>query len=201
LFISFEGIEASGKSTLMGAVDHALRSGGRRTLLTREPGGTAAGDTVRRIFLQGEHLTPITEALLMNASRAELVEAVIRPALQAGTVVLCDRYVHSTLAYQGYGRGLALDLLRRICDAATAKLMPEITLFVDVSYETSCARLAARGSARDRMEREDAAFYERVRAGYVHLAQVDPRVIRLDGERSAEEVADAALAAISAVLA
>ena len=112
MFISFEGIEASGKSTLMAAVDHALRAEGQETLITREPGGTPAGNAVRKIFLQpGLQFNPLAETLLVNASRAQLVSDVIRPALARGVVVLCDRYVHSTLAYQGYGRGLPIDLV------------------------------------------------------------------------------------------
>ncbi len=126
---------------------------------------------------------------------------VVRPALRRGAVVLCDRYVHSTLAYQGYGRGLPLDLVRSVCDAATGGLMPELTLLVDVSYETSRARLAARGDGHDRVEQEEEAFHRRVRDGYLELARRDERFVRIDGERAPEQVADAALAALSAVIA
>lgn len=202
MFISFEGIEASGKSTVMAAVERALREEGHEVVVTREPGGTPAGDAVRAIFLQpGVRVNPLTEMLLINSSRAQLVADVIRPALARGAVVLCDRYVHSTLAYQGHGRGLPLDLVRSVCDAATGGLMPELTLLVDISYETSRARLAARGEGHDRVEQEEAAFHRRVRDGYREIARRDERVVQIDGERAPEEVADAAMAALSAVLA
>jgi dTMP kinase len=202
VFISFEGIEASGKSTLMAAVEHALRAEGQETLVTREPGGTPAGDAMRKIFLKpGLHVNPLAETLLINASRAQLVAEVIRPALQRGVVVLCDRYVHSTLAYQGYGRGLPLDLVRTICNAATGGLMPDLTLLVDISYETSRKRLASRGDGHDRMEREEDEFHRRVRTGYLELGKRDAAVVTIDGERPTEEVVDAAMAALSALIA
>jgi dTMP kinase len=202
VFISFEGIEASGKSTLMVAVDQALRAQGHRTLVTREPGGTRAGDAVREVFLRpGLRIEPLTETLLINASRAQLVTEVIQPALERGVVVLCDRYVHSTLAYQGYGRGLRLDLVRSVSEAATGGLMPDLTLLVDVSYETSRKRLAARGDGHDRVEQEEDAFHRRVREGFLELGRHDPLVVTIDGERPAEEVADAAMAALSALIA
>lgn len=202
VFISFEGIEGSGKSTLMAAVDHALRAQGHQTLLTREPGGTPAGDAVRKIFLDPQlRVNALTETLLVNASRAQLVADVIRPALERGVVVLCDRYVHSTLAYQGYGRGLPLDMVREICNAATGRLMPDLTLLVDVSYETSRRRLASRGDGHDRVELEQDAFHRRVRDGFLELGKHDPLVVLIDGERPPDEVADAAMAALSAVIA
>jgi dTMP kinase len=202
MFISFEGIEGSGKSTLLTAVENALRAEGLDVLVTREPGGTPTGDAIRRIFLEPElRVHPMSEMLLINASRAQLVADVIRPALARGTVVLCDRYVDSTLAYQGYGRGLPLDLVRTVCSAATAGLMPDLTLLVDVSFETSRARLTARGDVHDRMEREDAEFHRRVRDGYLEIARHDPRVVLIDGERKPEEVTDAAMAALSELIA
>lgn len=202
MFISFEGIEGSGKSTVLAAVEHALRAEGREVVVTREPGGTPAGDAAREILLHasGLAIAPLTELMLMNASRAQLVSDVIRPALARGAVVLCDRYMHSSLAYQGYGRGVPLEIVRAVCDAATGNLMPDLTLLVDVSYETSRARIDERGRSHDRMEREDEAFHRRIRRGYLDLAERDERVVRIDGERAPEEVADAALAALSAVL-
>jgi dTMP kinase len=202
VFISFEGIEASGKSTLMAAVDHALRGEGQKTLVVREPGGTPAGDAVRKIFLQpGLHVNAMAETLLINASRAQLVAEVIRPALEQGVAVLCDRYVHSTLAYQGYGRGLPLELVRTICDAATGGLMPDLTLLVDISYETSRKRLDSRGNGHDRVEQEEDAFHRRVRDGYLELGKRDPLMVTIDGERAADRVVDAAMAALSALIA
>lgn len=185
----------------MEAVDRALRSEAYCTLLTREPGGTPAGEAVREIFLAaGGTLTAIAEALLINASRAELVAQVLRPALAGDTVVLCDRYVDSTIAYQGYGRGLPLEPLRAMCDAATGGLVPDLTFFVDVSYETSRQRLAERGGAHDRMEQQDREFYERARAGFLEISRNEARVVVLDGERSPESVAEAAMDSLNAVL-
>jgi dTMP kinase len=202
VFISFEGIEASGKSTVMGTVERMLQGQGAGVITICEPGGTPAGEAIRSVFLHPDlRFTPITELMLINASRAQLVTDVIRPALRRGTVVLCDRYVHSTIAYQGYGRGLDLQLVRQICDAATGGVMPEIAILVDVSLETAQRRIIARGDAYDRIEQEDQAFHRRVRKGFLELAAHDDTVIAIDGERSPEEVADAALAAISAVMA
>jgi dTMP kinase len=202
VFISFEGIEGSGKSTVMAAVERALRSEGRDVVVTHEPGGTPVGDATREILLHKRDLAidPLTELMLMNASRAQLVADVIRPALERGADVLCDRYTHSSLAYQGYGRGVALDAVRWVCDAATGGLIPDLTLLIDISYETSRERISARGRGHDRMEREDEAFHRRIREGYLEIARHDERVVRIDGERAPEEVADAALAALSAIV-
>jgi dTMP kinase len=202
VFISFEGIEGSGKSTVMAAVERALRAEGMEVVVTREPGGTPAGDAAREILLHTRDLAigPLAELMLMNASRAQLVADVIRPALDRGAVVLCDRYMHSSLAYQGYGRGVPVDVVRAVCDAATGNLMPDLVLLIDISYETSRARISARGRDHDRMEREDEAFHRRIRGGYLEIARHDERVVRIDGERTPEEVADAALAALSAVV-
>lgn len=203
MFISFEGIEGSGKSTVMAAVERALRADGHEVVVTREPGGTPAGDAAREILLHKRDIaiSPLAELMLMNASRAQLVADVVRPALARGAVVLCDRYMHSSLAYQGYGRGIPVDVVRAVCDAATGGLMPDLTLLIDVSYETSRARLSERSATHDRMEREEEAFHRRVRGGYLEMAKHDERFVRIDGERAPEEVADAALAALSAVLA
>ncbi len=202
MFITFEGIEASGKSTLMAHVEAALRAHGHETLLAREPGGTPAGNAVREIFLQpGLRIDPRTELLLINASRAQLVAQVIRPALERGAIVLCDRYVHSTFAYQGYGRGLPLELVRSVCAAAADGIEPELVLLVDISYETSRARLARRGDEHDRLELEDDAFHRRVRDGFLRLSELDSRVVAIDGERPQAEVVQAALAAVSRAIA
>lgn len=201
MFVSFEGIEGCGKTTLIAAVERAVqRQGSAAVCCVHEPGGTPVGTAIRRIFLEPEiEMGALSEALLINASRAQLVEAVIRPALARGSTVLCDRYVHSTIAYQGYGGGLALDLVRSLCDAATGGLMPDLTFFIDVSVATSRARVAARGDGRDRVELRNAEFYERVRNGFIEMSQRDERVLRIDGERSEAEVLDAALAAMSAL--
>ncbi len=178
----------------MAALGAALQTRGLTTVLTREPGGTPVGDALREIFLRRD-LRPggMAELLLINASRSELVREVIRPALARGSAVLCDRYVHSSLAYQGYGRGVPLDLVRTVCNDATGGLMPDLTLYVDISTELSVQRVHERAAGHDRMELQDAAFFERVRTGYLELARGDSRIVVLDGSRPAEEVAAAAL--------
>jgi dTMP kinase len=202
MFISFEGIEGSGKSTLLAQVHRALQAAGHDVVAAREPGGTRAGDAVRNIFLQpGLPVDAMTELMLINASRAQLVFEVIDPSLRSGSIVLCDRYVHSTLAYQGYGRGLPLDLVRSVCDAATRGRMPDLTLLVDVTLDTSLTRLSARTASVDRVEQEDRDFHRRVREGFLELAARDPRVVPIDGEREQDEVFGAAMAALSAVIA
>lgn len=170
--------------------------------MTREPGGTHAGDAIRRVFLEPElTLSDMAETLLVNASRAQLVNEVIRPALAHGRIILCDRYVHSSLAYQGYGRQQSLAAVRAICDAATGGLMPDLTLLIDVSYETSRARLAQRGDRHDRLEGQHEAFHRRARDGFLELAASDPRIVVIDGERSRDEVFDDAMKALAQAIA
>lgn len=202
MFITFEGIEGSGKSTLLAGMAQRLRERGFDPVLTREPGGTPAGDLIRDVFLQARlSVEPLAEAFLINASRAQHVTEVIRPALAGGRPVLCDRYTDSTLAYQGYGRGLDLATLRILCDAATGSLGPDVTLLADVSVATSQLRVAARGTPQDRMESAEAAFHERVRGGYLRLASETPRIIRIDGEEGVGEMLDSAWREISGLLA
>jgi dTMP kinase len=142
----------------------------------------------------------MAETLLVNASRAQLVADVIRPALAAGTLVLCDRYVDSSLAYQGYGREQPLDSVRAICDAATGGLMPDLTLLIDVSYETSRERLHRRGNVDDRLEKMEEAFHRRARAGFLELAKSDPRIVVIDGEQDETAVYKGAMEAIRRAL-
>lgn len=201
LFVAVEGIEGSGKSTLCAALAERLRPGGRSVLVTREPGGTPLGDAVRGILLEPSlHVNALTEALLVNAARAQHVADAIRPALLAGTTVLCDRYVDSTLAYQGYGRGVGLDVLSAMCDAATGGLHAGVTIVVDVPVAVSRERLRARGGAADRLEREDDAFHERVRRGYLELAK-RPSHFTVDGTQDAGDVLARALRVLGAAMA
>ena len=195
-FVAVEGIECSGKSTLCAALAERLRAGGRSVLATREPGGTPLGDAVRGILLDSSlRINALTEALLVNAARAQHVADAIRPALLTGTTVLCDRYVDSTLAYQGYGRGVDLDVLRAMCDAATGGLTADVTIVVDVPVGVSRERLRARGGETDRLEREDDAFHERVRRGYLELAK-GPGHCAIDGTQAAADVLARALSAL-----
>ena len=184
MFVTFEGIEGSGKTTLLRGVAQSLHATGRDMVETREPGGTLLGDRIRAIFLdRALTIAPFAEALLLNASRQHLMDEVIEPALRAGHTVLCDRFVDSTLAYQGYGRGLDLDMLRQLCEAATGGRRADVTFFVDIPIALSRERVARRerddGHPQDRLDREDDAFHERVRAGYLALAKANPQRIHV----------------------
>jgi dTMP kinase len=188
VLITLEGIEGSGKSTLIASLALHLRAAGTDVLVTHEPGGTPLGDALRNIFLHADlRIEPIAEAFLVNAARAEHVAEKIVPALRAGSVVLCDRFFDSTVAYQGYGRGLDIEMLLRLSLAATQSVAPDLTLLVDIPPEVSRERLAARGAGdRDRVERAGDGFHERVRAGYLELAERFSRIVVLDGLQSPE---------------
>lgn len=201
MFVTVEGIEGSGKSTLLGGLSERL-SGRRQVVVTREPGGTPVGDKVRSIFLDRSiAIDARTEALLVNAARSAHVAEVIRPALAQGKLVLCDRFVDSTIAYQGYGRGLDLVMLREICRVATGGLEPSLTLLLDVSLEESRRRTRARHPELDRMESENDGFHERVRTGFLELARASKRHLVLDGTRESASLVDEAAAAIEQQLA
>jgi dTMP kinase len=190
VLVTFEGIEAAGKSTLIAALEQELRTRGEVVLVTKEPGGTPLGDSLRAVFLDPAlAIDPIAEVMLLNASRAQLVADVIAPALKAKSVVLCDRFFDATVAYQGYGRGLNVEALLEICLVATHRIAPDLTFLIDLPVEVSRARVRARGGA-DRLEREDADFHTRVREGYIALAQrFANRFVILDGTRSPELLA------------
>jgi dTMP kinase len=177
LFVTFEGIEGSGKSTHLQALAAHLRTAGHVVVETREPGGTAAGREIRRLLLGPEALplTPLAELFLYLADRAQHVDEVIRPALAAGRIVLCDRFSDSTLAYQGYARGLDLDVLRALDERARGGIAPTLTVLLDCPVDEGIARARGRAATADRFERETVAFHERVRAGFRALAAGDPR--------------------------
>ena len=191
MFIVIEGIEGSGKTTLLAGLAEKLTPAGREVVTTREPGGTPFGDSIRAIFVARMlDIEPLAEALLVNASRAQHVDAVIRPALKAGHIVLCDRFVDSTLAYQGYGRGLDLGELRKLCGMATGGLEPDLVLLIDMPREDAQVRLQQRDEPLDRIERENGGFHERVRQGYLALAKSPSHCVldwRLPPERLLEE--------------
>ncbi|MDY6908014.1 MAG: dTMP kinase [Chloroflexota bacterium] len=171
LFITFEGGEGCGKSTQARALHRRLSTMGLPVVLTHEPGGTPLGARLRRLLKGDGEIDPLTELLLFNASRAHLVARVIAPALERGAVVVCDRFSHSTLAYQGYGRGLPAGLVQSANYVATQRLIPDLVVLLDMDVD---AALARRGP-RDRFEREGRDFHQRVRRGYLQMAQADPR--------------------------
>ncbi len=201
-FITVEGIEGCGKSTLVAALSERLRASGKETIVTREPGGTPAGDAIRKIFLQPElTIAPLTEALLISAARAQHVLDLIEPALRRGAIVLCDRFSDSTLAYQGYGRGIDLKFLRELGNTATGGLEPDLTFVLDIPVAISRERVAARDAgAGDRMEREGTEFYEWVRRGFLDLAQKSRRFKVIDATKPPEEVAAEAYRKLEALL-
>jgi dTMP kinase len=197
LFITFEGTEGSGKSTHIKLLAERLIGLGRRVRTLREPGGTPIGEEIRHTLKHSEQnhaMTAEAELLLMNASRAQLVREVIRPALAAGEVVLCDRFYHSTLAYQGHGRGLDLRRVNEIIAFAVGETRPDLTLLLNVPLAVSEARRVTRqareGKVRDRMEEADRAFFERVEAGFQAIAAQEPGRVRvIDSTGTLDEVA------------
>jgi dTMP kinase len=196
-FVTFEGIEGSGKSTQAGRLAARL---GMHTVLTQEPGGTVIGGLIRGLLLDHAHraLAPAAEVLLFFADRAQHVAELIRPALAKGHSVVSDRYTDSSLAYQGYGRGMDRDLIRAVAKLATGGLQPDLTILLDVPVDVGLARARSRGP-HDRLEAELREFHDRVRAGYLEMAAAEPaRWVRLDGEGPAEEVARRVAAAAEA---
>ncbi len=225
MFIVIEGIEGSGKSTLSAELGHRLRDEGHDIVETREPGGTQLGDAVREIFLRTSiEISALSESLLFNAARAQHVSTVIRPGLELGRIVLCDRFTDSTLAYQGYGRGLDFGLLRSACKIATGDLEPDITFLLDLPLDMVRDRLTERhdqlalfrmnlaraqsdrirlkDQARnpDRFERENDAFLGRVRRGFLELAQGSARHRVLDATLPPEGLVAEALREVHARL-
>ena len=188
LFIAFEGGEGSGKSTQARMLyRHFLRLH-VPALLTREPGGTSLGNKICRwVKRQGESISPETELLLFNASRAQLVRELLRPGLQAGKMIICDRYTESTLAYQGYGRGLDLDVIQSINNIATDGLRPHLIVLMDIDPELGLAR--KNPEQIDRFEKEELAFHQRVRQGYLKMAQEEPDLwLVIDASSNIEDV-------------
>jgi dTMP kinase len=185
LFISFEGTEGSGKTTQISLLAGRFRAYGCSVRTIREPGGTPIGEEIRHTLKHSSAnhaMTPEAELLLMNASRAQLVREVIRPALAARQIVLCDRFYDSTTAYQGYGRGLDLEAVKTVIDFAVGDTRPDLTLLLHVTHEISQHRLLARQATlpfmRDRMEEADRGFFGRVAKGYQVIAAAEPQRVR-----------------------
>lgn len=197
-FISFEGPEGSGKSTQVAALAEHLRALGQDVLTTREPGGTAIGDQIRDILhnVDNRGMQPAAELLLLAASRAQIVAEVVRPALAQERLILCDRYVDSTLAYQGYGHGLDLDALRQITTFATGGLLPDLTVLLDIDSDAGLRRRRASGEW-NRLDAYDLEFHRRVRQGYHALVASEPeRWVVVDASQPADRVRDQIWAAI-----
>ena len=195
LFITFEGTEGCGKSTQVELLAERLRALGHRVRVLREPGGTPIGEEIRHTLKHSKvnvTMTYETELLLMNASRAQLVRETIRPALAVGEIVLCDRFYDSTTAYQGYGRGLDLALVKSVIDFAIGDTRPNLTLLLHVPPEVSAERLQSRQSTlpfvRDRIEEGDRYFFERVAQGYEAIAAAEPNRVRVVSGTGAIEV-------------
>jgi dTMP kinase len=208
LFITFEGTEGCGKSTQVALLAERLRGMGRVVRLLREPGGTPIGEEIRHTLKHSKDNTAMTweaELLLMNASRAQLVRELIRPALARSEIVISDRFFDSTTAYQGFGRRLDLDAVQRVIEFAVGGTIPDLTLLVTVPAEVSAERLRSRQATmpfvRDRIEEADRAFFERVAHGYEKIAAHDPdRIKKIDGARGVREVHEAVWSEVDKLL-
>ncbi|MDJ1178360.1 dTMP kinase [Roseofilum sp. BLCC_M91] len=187
--IVFEGIEGAGKTTQIQQTSDWLKSWlSEEILIAREPGGTPLGERLREVLLADAWIDDTPELLLYAADRAQHIQESIQPALKAGKIILCDRFTDSTVAYQGYGRGLSLELIEQLNSIATQGIESDITLWLDVDVETGLERMRQRGSA-DRMEQADLAFHYRVKQGFESLAQAHPeRIIPIDANLPADQV-------------
>ena len=187
LFITFEGGDGCGKTTQIKLLDEYLRGKGYKTLLTREPGSKGLGIKLREILLNYDgEVSSTCESFLFLADRAQHVDCIIKPALKEGIIVLCDRHTDSTVAYQGYGRGIDLEQINHLNKIATSGLKPDLTIVLDVDVETSQKRV---GSEKDRMESAGMEFFERVRQGYLEIAKQEPeRVKVVDSTKTIEEI-------------
>ena len=191
MFITLEGPEGSGKTSQTPLLADFLTAKGHRVVTTREPGGTEIGNQVREVLMRMENtaMQPRTEILLFLAARAQLVEERIRPELAQGSVVLCDRYADSTLAYQGYGHGMDLALLRQFLNFATGNLWPDLTLLLDIESEEGLRRRKRSGGEWNRLDDYALAFHKRVRAGYLALASLEPqRWVVVDASQPFDQV-------------
>jgi dTMP kinase len=193
-FVSFEGIEGCGKTTQIALLSDYLKKHSIAHTITREPGGTAVGEGIRKILLDSEtiHLTPASELLLFYASRSQNIQEKIKPALERNEIVICDRYYHASMAYQGYGRGLPLDFIQKLTNLVCDPFRPDVTFLLDIEPALGLARARARNHSRPdnegRFEAEDLDFYNRVRDGYLELASGDERIQLIYADRPIEAV-------------
>ncbi len=193
-FVSFEGIEGCGKTTQIALLSEHLTARAVPHTITREPGGTAVGEGIRRILLHSEtiHLTAASELLLFYASRSQNILEKIQPALEKNEMVICDRFYHASMAYQGYGRGIPLDFINKLTDLVCDRFRPELTILLDIDPAVGLARARARNNNRvedeGRFEMENIEFYTRIRNGYLDLAAHDDRIRIIPADRSIEDV-------------
>jgi dTMP kinase len=201
-FFSLEGVDGSGKTTQLALLANHLKQQGRDVLTVREPGGTPVSDEIRRLILSPENpIVPAAELLLFSAARAQLVSEVIAPSLKAGKIVLADRFGWSTLAYQGYGRGMDPGPIRELFRIACGDVWPLHSFLLDLPVASMRVRLEAGGRPADRMERENALFFERVRQGYLNIAKDNAdRFTVIDAGQPQETVHRAILSKLSALL-
>lgn len=200
-FLTFEGIDFSGKSTQAELLARALRSRKQAVLFLREPGGTEISEGIRELLLDVKHekMSPVTELLLYSAARAQIVREAIRPHLEAGGVVVCDRYYDSTTAYQGYGRQLDLAFVKRLNAFATENTRPDLTFLIDIEPELALKRNREHKEQLDRLEQESLLFHKRVRQGYLELArQESERFVVLDGATAISELHEKILSVLQA---
>lgn len=192
LFVTFEGIDGCGKTTQVTALRDSLEAKGARVIVIREPGATFIGEKIRSILLDNANsgMSSETEVLLYEAARAQIVSEVIRPALLAGKVVICDRFYDSSVAYQGYARGLPLESIDSLNQFATGGLEPDLTFLLDLPAEAALERMNVREGSHDRLEIEGLGFMEKVRAGYLELAGKHARIIKLDAMSPATVLAE-----------
>lgn len=193
-FVSFEGIEGCGKTTQIALLSEYLKNRNVAHTITREPGGTAVGEGIRKILLNSEtiHLTAASELLLFYASRSQNIAEKIKPALERGEMVICDRFYHASMAYQGYGRGIPLDFIDKLTDLVCDRYRPEKTILLDIEPSVGLARARARNHTRvedeGRFEAENLDFYTKIRNGYLELAARDPRIRIIDADRPVQDV-------------
>lgn len=190
IFITFEGIDGCGKSTQTALCREWLESIGKTVLLVREPGGTKIGEKIRGLLLDknNDGMAPMTELFLFEAARAQIVEETIKPALEEGKAVICDRFFDSSFAYQGCARGLGAEMVSRLNKDATGGLAPDITFFLDISVEKAIMRREGRGGEKDRIESAGDSFQEKVRKGFIRAASEDKRIVTIDASDTPEVI-------------
>ncbi|HNS15957.1 MAG TPA: dTMP kinase [Syntrophorhabdaceae bacterium] len=190
MLITFEGIEGSGKTTQIELLYHHLKQAGHDVIKTREPGGTAFGEALRKIFLhENLNVLPLSELMIFMAMRAQHVEELILPALKNGKVVLCDRFVDASYAYQGYGRGIDLGIIETLNRLVTKGVRPNLTILLDCTAKKGLKRKAAFNNVMDRFEKEDLAFHRRIKDAYLKLSREEPkRFLVIDGAESIENI-------------